>query len=477
MVNTKKKLFRIALGVIFLFNPNITVVDIFPDFIGCLLIISGLSSLRDVSDSLENARLNFLRLFWISLSHIPAFMLMIFISSSFVSEKTSILVFAFVYAVVEFFLINNALTSLIDGFVYVGERYDGDCCFYEKRKNKKIDVGRLRLFTTVFLLVTKSLSVAPNLLYLYDTSHGYGTVLSPYAVNPVEFIGPATAVCFIPAFVFGVVWAVRMFSYVKGISADQPFLSRVDEILSNKALQDTAVYKYRRISTVICLFISAVVLSVDFYIDEFNVIPDVVCGLILLSCVFFIRKHFELKSVLPLASCTLYVVCEAVLLWYASYFNVHFKFSDVGRVVEADTAYAVYRLLLIVCEVLFVVSLACLTVEFSKVLKNGFSVAVRAGHVKNGKDEFMTKHMRKSVVAIALAAACSVCHVFYLITLGDMNRVLIDKNSYTTSTGIYMPAIEGFWMVMLAVSVVFIVFVASMLTSSKEELKERLYIL
>ena len=128
--NTNKRLGRIAAGIFFLLNPNITVIDLLPDFIGCILIISGLGLLRDISDSLEEARKNFLRLFWVSLSHIPAFALMVSISASYLNEKTSILVFSFVYGVIEFILINNALTALIDGFVYVGQRYNGESFFY-----------------------------------------------------------------------------------------------------------------------------------------------------------------------------------------------------------------------------------------------------------------------------------------------------------------------------------------------------------
>ncbi|MEE1356636.1 MAG: hypothetical protein UHG68_03630, partial [Clostridia bacterium] len=306
--NTKKNIGRIALGMIFLLNPNINVVDLLPDFIGCVLIMSGLSSLRDISDSLEDARRNFLRLFWISLSHLPAFVLMMIISSTYVSEKTSILVFAFVYSVVEFVLINNALTSLIDGFVYIGERYNGECCFYETKKNgKKLDVSHLRFFSTVFLLVTKGLTVAPNLVYLYDTSLGYGTVTNPYVTNPVEFIGPITAICFVPALIFGIMWARRMCRYLSGIKKDDAFVCVVDEILSNQSIRNTAVYKYRRISTAVFVLFAAIVLCMDFYVDEFNVIPDAVSAIVLFSAAVFMKKRFSEASGVSVAISAVYV--------------------------------------------------------------------------------------------------------------------------------------------------------------------------
>ncbi len=474
---TKKSIGRMAVGILFLLDPNIAVVDILPDFIGCLLIISALASLRDLSDSLEEARLNFMRLLWVSLSHIPAFVLMIYISASFVNEKTSILVFSFVYAVVELVLVNNAVTSLIDGFVYLGERYNGDACFYETSKpGKRLDVSHLRFFTTVFLVVVKGLSVAPNLVYLYDTSLGYGTVVNSMIYNPVSFIGPITAICFIPAIVVGIIWARRMRRYIIGMRADEDFISTVDCMLESKAAENTPVYRYRRTTTAVYLLSAAIILSVDFYIDEFNIIPDFISALLMLFSAVYMSRKFAIGK-LPVAVCAGYSVLEAGLLAYASYFNVHFKFADVGRVVEADGAFGIYIILLTACELLFVASVAALMLSYSRVLSRGFDSAVRKGHTKAGKDVFYENHKKRSAAVVILSAAAGVCHVLQVFSMGDMRRVLLAKNSYTDSSGIYIPSLEGFWMVNLLVSVVLIAFALYTFSRSREELKERLYII
>ena len=475
--NTCKRLGRIALGMIFLLNPSITVIDFLPDFIGCALIISGLSQLRDISDSLEEARLNFLRLFWVSLSHIPAFMLMVFISASFLNEKTSILVFSFVYGVIEFILINNALGSTIDGLVYVGERYNGDACFYEKKRNgSTLDVSHLRFFSTVFLLVSKGLSVAPNLVYLYDTSLGYGDVLTEFAVNPVNFIGPITAICFIPALVVGIVWARRMYMYVRGIGRDSEFMSRVDEVLSSKAIENTPVYKYRRTSTVVCILTAAFICSFDFYIDEFNIIPDVITALLLLAAAFYMSAKFKVGK-MPVLAAAAYTLSEIYMLFVSVDFASHFKFSDVGRVLEADGAFMTYFGVLCFSEVLFVVCVGMVLLAYNKVLLHGFESAVREGHRRAGRDVFYESHKKRNIAACVFALASSACHVVQIFSMGDMKRILLDKNSYTDASGIYAPSLEGFWMVSILSCAVFVVYAVYTLTKAKEELKERLYII
>lgn len=476
--NTQKSLWRIGLGLLFFLNPNITVVDVFPDFIGCLLIISGLGALRDISDSLEAARRDFLRMFWVSLSHIPAFMLMVFISASFLNEKTSILVFSFVYGVVEFILINNALTSFIDGFIYIGERYNGDSCFYEKKKNGKcIDVSHLRFFTLVFLLVTKGLSIAPNLVYLYDTSLGYGEVFTQFAVNPVSFIGPITALCFIPALAVGVVWAKRTYGYVRGIRSDFEFVERVDAVLSDKSIQSTSVYRFRRTSTALCLLIAAVIFSVDFYIDEFNIIPDIISALLMLASALYMKRTFDGVSYASISVCSVYAISEALMLFVSVDFASKFRFSDVGRVLEADSAFITYLEALAASEVLFVISVFFLLSAYNRVLLGGFDSAVRQGHKKGGKDVFFESHKRRNLAVCVLALACSVCHFMQISSMGDMKRILLDKNSYIDASGIYVPSLEGFWMVSLVASIAFISFAIYNFSKSKEELKERLYIL
>lgn len=474
---TKKSIGRIALGILFLLDPNIAVLDVLPDFVGCMLIISGLSSLRDLSDSMEEARVNFLRLLWVSLSHIPAFMLMIYISASFVNEKTSILVFSFVYGVVELILINNAVTSLIDGFVYIGERYNGDACFYETdKRGKRLDVSRLRAFTTVFLVIVKGLSVAPNLVYLYDTSLGYGTVVNSLMYNPVSFIGPITAICCVPALAVGIVWARKMRRYFKGIRADEEFVATVDGVIESKETENTPIYRYRRTTTAVYLITAAIILSIDLYIDEFNIIPDLFSAIIMLCAAVFMCNRLSTGK-LPIAICGAYTAAEAGMLAYASYFNVHFKFADVGRVVEADGAFNLYIIFITVSEILFIASVTALIRSYSRVLSDGFSSAVRKGHTKAGKDVFYLGHKKKSVLVAALSVAAGVCHLLQVLSMGDMERVLLSKNSYTDSSGIYIPSLEGFWMVNMLVSIVLIVCTVYTLSKSREELKERLYIL
>lgn len=57
---------QILLSAVFLFNPEVSVIDPLPDFIGYLLLVTGLTCLADLNETLATARKLFLILAWVS---------------------------------------------------------------------------------------------------------------------------------------------------------------------------------------------------------------------------------------------------------------------------------------------------------------------------------------------------------------------------------------------------------------------------
>ena len=50
----------IMIGFAFFFLPNLSIIDIFPDFIGCIFIMRGLYKLADLTPGLADAKKKFL---------------------------------------------------------------------------------------------------------------------------------------------------------------------------------------------------------------------------------------------------------------------------------------------------------------------------------------------------------------------------------------------------------------------------------
>ena len=114
----------------FLLTPNISLFDFAPDFISYILLYKSLSKISNVIPHFEDAREDFLKLFWISLSKIPALFIMLAISSTHTSERSIIAVFSLVYSIVE----------LLGRFYRIGCFSVRKACFQiEKSVKKRIE--------------------------------------------------------------------------------------------------------------------------------------------------------------------------------------------------------------------------------------------------------------------------------------------------------------------------------------------------
>ena len=118
-------------GILFLFNPNVNLIDVLPDCIGYLCICAAIARAADLCGELADAQTEFRRLFWIALSKLPAWLIATLITARSVGEETILLSMTFAYAVAETVFGVRAFTRLFEGLSYLGTRYDGGEFLYK----------------------------------------------------------------------------------------------------------------------------------------------------------------------------------------------------------------------------------------------------------------------------------------------------------------------------------------------------------
>ena len=136
----KNKMIRFGLlicGLIFFCNPNLNIVDILPDCIGCLLIVIALTKLGDLCADIGEAKHAFTTLFWITLSKLPAMILLMWITGKNASEETLWLVFTFCYAVAETVFAMRAFSLLFDGLTLEQGKRAASFCMSGRLSRKK----------------------------------------------------------------------------------------------------------------------------------------------------------------------------------------------------------------------------------------------------------------------------------------------------------------------------------------------------
>ena len=168
----------ILAGVFFLFNPNINVVDVLPDFVGYLLIYRGLFHASFLSDNLRQARDLIWKLAMITAVRAASAVLLPYTSDTFT------LLLVFIFAVLEAMYAIPAITTVFEGAYAVGTRLDCPSIYHTVERKKRTKQGivtrvvegaeRFKIFTVVFFLLKTVASVIPELpsLQLTDDLSG-----------------------------------------------------------------------------------------------------------------------------------------------------------------------------------------------------------------------------------------------------------------------------------------------------------------
>ncbi len=477
-------------GAIFLFNPFVTVVDALPDFIGALLFTLALYKIRDLSDYLNSARTNFIRFFWVSLSRIPAFFIMFWVSHNFSAERSIMLVFTFCYAVAETLMLAICFNQLFNGLIYIGERNEGTAVFHtvktvkingayefakvepKMRKGRKaprrpFSVSAVKNLSIITFLFLRALSVLPELVYIADN----GDILSAtQKIAPIHFKGIFTVLAFIPALVLGIIWLIKFTKYMRGICADEVFCRNLLAAYNERMPADSKVHDFRRFSRACVFAVAAVILALDFFIDDRNAIPDILASLLLFSGVLYFNARVKrLPAFIIFLSCGA-AVFDIISLVSFNTFSAEFIFSDVWRVDEATSAYMSYLLAdsaataaMTLCAVIFML-------EAFKHVKSEMLTGEHASSSPRIKNE-INDLKRRNIIACTACVISAVSNVFYRLILADTESIAVTDQRFTDTTHLYIPKLEIYWMIDFAISLALIAAVIALIEKFKDCLK------
>ena len=109
----------IIAGMIFLFNPFISIYDILPDIIGYAFIVYGLSKFADIELKVMEAKRRMTSALYVAAGR----MVVMFASVFMEFDSTLILVFAFSFAALEMFFVLPAFNMFFEGMEYTCLRF------------------------------------------------------------------------------------------------------------------------------------------------------------------------------------------------------------------------------------------------------------------------------------------------------------------------------------------------------------------
>lgn len=342
-VSVKKIGFGLLIpAVIFFFNPLVAVLDFLPDFIGYLLLWAALRRAADLSSQLDEAKRGFVRMAVIDALKFGSNLWMIFMVAPHELPNTRLLL-TFVFAVLEFIYAIPAWCAFFNG-IYALIISDGDPAGYGSASKRKRAIRTLpeqmKTATIAFFICRNVFALLPELSSLAYAAFDNSGYVTNFDRNLYDFYGLFLFFALIIMLVVGIVWLVRMLRFAIRLYADRPFAARLLERYVAEVLPCEKLFTRRTLRFALALLGIGGFLTLDFYFDDINILPDVIPALTVIFVLLRLRRCLAGWQ-LPLALAGLWgaaSVGTAVLGW--NFFQTYY----IELILRKPAAYAAYQL-------------------------------------------------------------------------------------------------------------------------------------
>lgn len=358
MKKTVKNVFPFGLicaSLLFFFNPNVQLVDILPDLFGYILLVAGLYYLADLNESIGEARARFIKMIPVGIAKLIVFLMVFGGLVSPQEQSTFVLVAVLSFGVIELLILVPATRALFAGLMQLATKFGSEAIFATKPKKipeepakgfkkpsqkrafeKKVAriryrnsrlrcaLEKLQTLTLLFLFLKPLVALLPEFSALSGTEYNDGLV------NYYGFITLFRGFGFIVLLPFAIVWLCKTWKFLGKLRRDTAFGEACLAQYRSEVLPKTDLFAQRAIKSALSLIALGMLFSLDFYIEYYNIIPDVLCAVFVIIGVCLLRKYINgYKPVLFIAAGygLVTLAANALTVWFNTqyYFNAIYK--------------------------------------------------------------------------------------------------------------------------------------------------------
>lgn len=206
-----------TVGMVFLFNPVVSLLDVLPDFIGCLFIAAAMTELAMLDERLENARRLIYYLAGVSGVRTVLMFFMFNMDESAVLSCVSLLGVAELFAAIYFAI------SFFGGISYIAQRSESD--------NVLGNVDRIKRLWILFFVLHTAATVLPELAALPQLTLHYDPDLIPWLTEGrlILYKNYVTLILGTLSFALGVWWFRQTHAFFGGVKADERFKASLEQ--------------------------------------------------------------------------------------------------------------------------------------------------------------------------------------------------------------------------------------------------------
>jgi len=390
----------IIAGLVFLFNPCVSVLDVLPDAIGIALLIAGSRKIGDMSDDIDIGIGYLWKVFWLSLAQIVIMFLL-----PGMEDKAFSLVFVFVFALFGSYLLIRYFICLFDGMQSLSTRFNGSA--------SSTGIVNIKALTVIFLVLRGFLNLLPELQYLSTTEHeGLITSIDSYGLTDYTLLLQIINIA--GTLVVGIFWLVCVVIYFRRTASDYVFISALSEHYLTAVRTDVKRYIRRDIKYITLLSGCGFGLTASVILDGVDYLPTFLGALMIFLALKLASKNFDDRR-LPAARlwAIIYTPFSAAAWFYSLWFAVRFYYYSVFKHLDTTIFYLINLVLALLTAIVFIV----LTIAVCRYLRT----IVEHHAFENVGAEFVTlsrrheeqmKGLRRSLVLFRIAAIiCGVSNV------------------------------------------------------------------
>lgn len=408
----------------FFFNPNISIIDILPDFIGYALLYFALYQLADLNESIAGAASIFqkmifidagkwLALFWVFGISVPN------------EQSSSLLLWSFVFAVAEMICLIPAYGKLFAGMTQLGYFYPNTAIFVDAMNRRKNPTDRMRNLTVLFVCVKAILSFLPELADLSNSSYDEVDGM----VDLYQYIGVIRMLAFIPILIVGLIWVIKIERYFKKIRKDRLLIEALSGRYETEILPKKGMFSCRHFRWIGGIFVVALCLTVDFRLENRNMIPDFLAALFVGLTFFLIYKYFRCKKTIWIPLCVAYAVSTVACFQLENQFFDRFYYGALLRSEEASNLYGILVAANVIQALIFIGLMWLMVCSlFALVREHTGYVSGReqSGSTEQKMIQAVHAELRRSVLlGFCLAVSYAIFDVVYLLLIPNFGFVNI----------------------------------------------------
>lgn len=414
-----------AVAFLFLFNPNITIIDPLPDFLGYIILSVALSKLAMINEHIYEAKRAFDRMIIVDVGKIIA-ILWVFGIDSVSEQNTSLLLWSFIFGVLEILFAIPAFTKLFEGLSTLGDFHSNFSIHGTSKKSQKSYTQKIKSFTVFFIVFKAIFTCLPELSVLgttlYDETSNFSFIYN--------YIGVMRMFAVIPVLIVGIVFLVKAIQYFLRIKSDSEFVNELNTEYSNKRLAKAGMFAIRDVKIATLFFVLGSILTLDFVFENVNIVPDILVVVALSLSLIYFSKVAKFKKKFVIIMLAVYSVITLFEEYLKFYFFDNFYYNAINKNDEAFYTYIIIVVTVAVEGIMLVIIYALMARNIRSVIKEhtGYVLGKEINsEIEQKQIGEVHKRLYKNFAVLAdFAAVCVLADLFN--SLYGAFYAFLDKN-------------------------------------------------